>query len=48
MEKIKLCKYCKTKLENKKIYENSFVMDYCPKCDIFFPKSEGAKNGNSN
>ncbi len=34
----KLCKYCETKLIDKKVYEKSFVMDYCPNCDIFFPK----------
>ena len=35
----KVCRYCKTELIDKKLYEKGdFLMDYCPKCDIFFPK----------
>lgn len=33
-----VCKYCRTKLVDKRVYQKSFIMDYCSKCDTFFPK----------
>ena len=36
---INRCKYCFGELEDKKVYVKSFIMRYCPVCDVFFPKN---------